>query len=252
MLRDLKFENILFLDIETVSQFATYDELPEPFRPLWRQKSERFVRNKDLEWDAEVASQVYSERAAIFAEFGRIVVISVGFVYQTDEGPGIKLKSFADADEVVLLTRFSQLLAQHYGNPSRHMLCGHNIKEFDIPYICRRMIIHGLGLPDIINVTGKKPWETAHLLDTMDLWKFGDYKHYTSLSLLAHVMGLPTPKDDIDGSDVGRVYWQDEDIERIARYCEKDVVTVVQLMRRFQGLPLIEEGQLQSVSNFGA
>ena len=252
MIRNLAFENILFLDIETVSAFANYQDLPEAVKPLWRQKGERFARQAEKEWDDDVAEQVYSERAAIFAEFGKIIVISVGFVFQTNDGPAVKLKSFTSPDEKTLLTEFAGLLTAHYNNPARHMLCGHNIKEFDIPYICRRMIIHGLELPDIINVTGKKPWETAHLLDTMNLWKFGDFKHFTSLNLLAHVLGIPTPKDDIDGSMVGSVYWDDNDIDRIATYCEKDVVTVIQLLRRFQGMPLIDEEQLQSVSTFAS
>ena len=250
MLKNLTLENILFLDIESASEYPTYSEQPESFRPLWKQKAERFARMQDLEWDEEVAAQMYQQKAAIFAEFGRVVVISVGFIHKTENGLGIKLKTFADPEEEFVLQEFNKLITHHFNNPNRHMLCGHNIKEFDVPFLCRRMVIKGIEIPDMINVTGKKPWETNHLLDTMNLWKFGDFKHFTSLNLLAHILGIPTPKDDIDGSEVGRVFWEDNDLERIGRYCEKDVATVAQLLLKFTGNPLIPAEQVVSVTNF--
>ena len=250
MLKSVPFERILFLDIETVSQYSDYGSLPREAKPLWKQKGLRFARQDNLEWDEDVAASTYGERAGIFAEFGKIAVISCGFVFEGSEGTSIKLKSFTNPDEKLLLEEFANLLNGHYKNSAQSMLCGHNIKEFDVPYICRRMVIHGMALPDILNVTGKKPWETEHLLDTMLLWKFGDFKNYTSLQLLAYLMDVPTPKDDIDGSQVGQVYWHERDIDRIARYCEKDVATVVQLLRRFQRLSLIPGERIRSVTNF--
>jgi uncharacterized protein YprB with RNaseH-like and TPR domain len=123
-------------------------------------------------------------------------------------------------------------------------LCAHNGKEFDYPYLIRRILINGLEVPSILNLSGKKPWEVNHI-DTMELWKFGDYKHYTSLELLATVFGISSPKDDINGSDVGRVYWQENDLQRIVKYCQKDVVTIVNLLLRFKGKPMMGEESIQ-------
>lgn len=235
MLNNITLDQVLFMDIETVSGESRLDQVPNGLRQLWRQKGARFARSAGLEWDDEVAADLYREKAAIFAEFGRIVVISAGFLFTSAEGLSMKIKSFVNPDERRLLEDFNILLQSHFYDPEIHCLCGHNIREFDVPYLCRRMLIHGIELPGILDVTGKKPWETKHFLDTMELWKFGDYKHFTSLNLLARILGVPTPKDDIDGSDVGRVYWDDNDIERIAVYCEKDVATVAQVFLKFRG-----------------
>ena len=156
----------------------------------------------------------------------------------------LRLKSFANDDETQLLQDFTQLVDQYYNNPNKHYFCGHNIREFDIPYVCRRMIINQLPLPRSLNIAGKKPWETKHLLDTLELWKFGDYKHYTSLNLLTNVFGIPSPKDDIDGSEVGKVYWNEKDLNRIAEYCEKDVLAVVQLLLKYMRQSILEEDQI--------
>ncbi|MDX1478118.1 MAG: ribonuclease H-like domain-containing protein [Saprospiraceae bacterium] len=249
MIAHLALDQILFIDIETVSEHPDLTMVPEPLQDLWQQKGGRFARYAGQEWTPEVAAETYEQKAAIFAEFGRVVVISAGFLYRSEGGWAMKIKSFARDDERALLHEFAQLLDQHYSDPSQHYLCGHNIREFDIPFLCRRMIIKGLALPDIINVTGKKPWETAHFLDTMTFWKFGDIKHYTSLSLLATILGVPTPKDDIDGSDVGRVYWEENDLARIVQYCEKDVATVAQVLLRLQGMEMIPSQRIASVAS---
>ena len=140
---------------------------------------------------------------------------------------------------------FTNLLTSYF-NRGEHLLCGHNAKEFDFPYIARRMIIHGLKVPAKLNLMGKKPWEVPHL-DTMEMWKFGDYKHYTSLKLLTHILQIPSPKDDISGADVAQVYYRDNDIDRIARYCEKDVVAVAQILLRLRGEKILEEDELIAV-----
>lgn len=234
MIQSIQPENILFLDVETVPQHPNDGELSEQERYLWQKKAQRIAKGEE---DPN-SNEVY-QRAGIYAEFGKIVAISVGFMYLSTDGWSIRLKSFMGDDEKALLKDFGDLVQEHYSK-AQHFLCGHNIKEFDIPYIARRMLINGLKLPDPINVAGKKPWEVKHL-DTLELWKFGDYKAYTSLELLAHVFGIPTPKDDIDGSQVGRVYWQEGDLQRIAQYCEKDVVTVIQLWLKFNNQDLIDE-----------
>lgn len=234
---------ILFLDVETVSGKATYNELDDTFKGLWKLKSRSVLRKYDEEITDEEAEATFTERAGIFAEFGKIICISVGFVYRDKENNklGVRLKSFADDDETQLLKDFSQLLNQSFNNTTKHQLCGHNIREFDIPYICRRLLINQLPLPNLLNIAGKKPWETKHLIDTLEFWKFGDYKNYTSLKLLAAVFGFPSPKDDIDGSEVGRVYWEEKDLNRIAVYCEKDVLATIQLYLKYNLMPLIEE-----------
>ena len=196
---------------------------------LWDKKAAIIGRN-----EPDLSPEELYSRAGIYAEFGKIVCISCGFV----SGNAFRAKSYFGDDESILLQDFASLLNRSYTG-QRYLLCGHNSKEFDIPYIARRMLVKGLKLPEILNVAGKKPWEVRHL-DTMDLWKFGDYKHYTSLELLAAIFDIPTPKDDIDGSQVGEVYWKEKDLERIAIYCEKDVFTTAQLLRRYLGMPLIK------------
>ncbi|HHB78164.1 MAG TPA: 3'-5' exonuclease [Saprospiraceae bacterium] len=251
MIQATDLSNILFLDIETVSQYPVYDQVPDRLKPFWQKKAKSILRKYDEELKEEEIAQTYTNRAAIFAEFGQIVCISVGFISRDKKTlqASLRLKSFAYKDEKKLLQEFSELLNQHYNNPNKHGICGHNIKEFDIPYICRRLIINQLPLPNILNIAGKKPWETKHLIDTLTLWKFGDYKNYTSLNLLTAIFDIPSPKDDIDGSQVGITYWNEEDgLERITTYCEKDVLATAQLYMRFSLAPLIEEEQVISMT----
>jgi DNA polymerase elongation subunit (family B) len=249
MLENLDIAKVLFLDIETVSEQSGYKELSENFQKLWKLKSRQVLRKYDEEIEEEEANAVYSDKAGIFAEFGKIVCISVGFVVRDPDTKELelRLKSFASDDEAQLLKDFSQLVDKHYNNPNKHYFCGHNLREFDIPYICRRLIINQLPLPRSLDVAGKKPWETKHFLDTLQLWKFGDYKHYTSLDLLTNVFGIPSPKDDIDGSEVGAIYWKEKDLDRIAVYCEKDVLAVVQLLLKYMRQPILEEKQIVHV-----
>ncbi len=227
MLNRLKLESILFVDVETVPQAADYNALPENIKGLWERKSAYFRE------DGQTAGDVY-ERAGIWAEFGRIICVSAGFVHNSDDKQAFRVKSFYDDDEKQLLEKFSALLRTFFSKKREARLCAHNGKEFDFPYIARRMLINGIPLPAVLNVAGSKPWETP-FLDTMELWKFGDYKHFCSLDLLTTVLGIPTPKDDIDGSQVASVYYQEKDIARIVRYCEKDVLAVAQLLMRYRG-----------------
>ncbi|MEN0049411.1 MAG: 3'-5' exonuclease [Bacteroidota bacterium] len=245
MIEQIDLSKILFLDIETVSEQAEYEHLSDRFKTLWKKKCRSIIRQYDVPIEDAQAAELYIEKAGIFAEFGKIVCISVGIIYRDGEGKlGLRLKSFASKDEQALLKDFSQLLDQYYNNPSVHFMCGHNIREFDIPYICRRMVVNALPFSNLLQLSGKKPWETRYLLDTLELWKFGDYKHYTSLNLLAAVLDFPTPKDDIDGSQVGRVFWNEGDVDRIATYCEKDVLATVQLFLRYRRLPILEDEQV--------
>ncbi|NRB63707.1 MAG: ribonuclease H-like domain-containing protein [Saprospiraceae bacterium] len=244
MLERIDITKILFLDVECVSGVPSFDQLSDPLQELWRNKSRQVLRLPAEEMTDELVASSYQDRAGIFAEFGKIVCISVGLVYwDKDKQPMVRLKSFANDDEKALLSEFSLMLNQYYPNPNEHYICGHNIKEFDVPYICRRMVVHSLPFPSILQIAGKKPWETKHLLDTMDYWKFGDRKNFTSLKLLAAILGFPSPKDDIDGSEVGRVYWEEENLNRIALYCEKDVLATIQLFRRYQRNPVLSEDQ---------
>jgi hypothetical protein len=237
MLKKTPLEKVLFLDIETVPQTYQFPDLDEEGKYLFESKT-RFMQNDEKSFE-----QLYHERAGIYAEFGKIVCISVGFVRETSTGKQIRMKSFYHDDEETLLNQFKRLLEEHYNTPY-HILCGHNAKEFDFPFICRRMLINGIELPAILDIAGKKPWEINHL-DTMELWKFGDYKAYTSLALLCHVFKIPTPKDDISGADVARVYFEENDLERIKVYCEKDVVALIQLFLRMRGENLVDEAEIQ-------
>jgi len=233
MLKDLNLEYVLFLDIETVPAVARFTDLTKKYRALWEKKAEQMKRNNP----EKTADELYP-RAGIYAEFGKVVCISCGFV----KGKTFRLKSFFGDDEHEVLQQFSELLSGYY-NTDSHLLCAHNGKEFDFPYLSRRMLVNGLKIPEILNLAGKKPWEVRHL-DTMELWKFGDYKHYTSLDLLTTIFDIPTPKEDMDGSMVWKVYWEENDLERIARYCQEDVIATAQILRRYMGLPLFGEKEI--------
>jgi uncharacterized protein YprB with RNaseH-like and TPR domain len=230
--------NILFLDIETVPQYESYQSMPEEWKALWDIKAGYLIRNKEV----ESVETVYP-KAGIYAEFGKIICISCGFIQASGEHKRMVLKSFYGENESIILFEFSEMLRKWSGGEQR-FLCAHNGKEFDFPYLCRRMVINNIPIPSLLNVAGKKPWEVNHL-DTMELWKFGDFKSYTSLNLLAHTLNIPTPKDDIDGSRVWEVYWKDKDLNRIVTYCQKDVITVTQLLLRLMGEQLIKQENIE-------
>jgi len=231
--------NILFLDIETVSQYRAFSDLPDPWKELWSRKAESLMRNSKEEHTAE---SIY-ERAGIYAEFGKIICISCGILQGQGESKTLSIKSFYGDDEKAILSGFCDML-QRWTPGSPKFLCAHNGKEFDFPYLCRRLVINDESIPSLLNISGRKPWEVNHL-DTMDLWKFGDYKSYISLNLLAYSLNIPTSKDDIDGSMVGQVYWNDKNVERIVHYCQKDVVTLAQIYLRMNREPLIQTSKIE-------
>lgn len=224
MLDKIQLDNILFLDIETVPEAESFSDLDVTKQELFDLKT-KYQRKDDF------TPEEFYERAGIWAEFGKIICISVGYFTLKGDIRHFRVTSFF-GEESKILKDFSNLLNNHFSQP-QHLLCGHNAKEFDFPFIARRMIIHGLPIPLKLNLFGKKPWEVPHL-DTLELWKFGDFKHYTSLKLLTNVLGIPSPKDDIDGSEVAQVYYVDKDIDRIVTYCEKDVIAVAQILLRLR------------------
>ena len=230
MLSQIDLQQVLVLDIETVPQYASADEVPAHFMELWAQKTQYQRRDGET-------PEAYYHRAGIWAEFGKIICISFGIFVRKGKEFGFRIKSIAADDEQEVLSKFIDILKKQ---PEDLILCAHNGKEFDFPYLCRRMLINGLEIPKQLQIAGKKPWEVNHL-DTMELWKFGDFKNYTSLQLLAAVFNIPTPKDDIDGSDVHWVYWQENDLKRIQTYCQKDVLTTAQILLKFKGLAPITE-----------
>jgi uncharacterized protein YprB with RNaseH-like and TPR domain len=230
--------NILFLDIETVPQFSSYNELPEDWKQLWDTKS-----NSLSKYNEGQPSDLLYPRAGIYAEFGKIVCISCGVLQGSGDQRKIILKSFSGDDEKLLLQQFNDMLTK-WAVGEQKFLCAHNGKEFDFPYLCRRMIINSISIPPVLNIAGKKPWEVNHY-DTLELWKFGDYKSFTSLNLLAHTLGIKTPKDDIDGSMVWEVYWKEKNLARIVTYCQKDVVTVAQILLRMNGESMIKEDNIE-------
>lgn len=247
MIDKIDITKVLFLDIETVSGQRAYEDLDETFQALWKIKAKSILKQYDTPITDEQAAATYTDKAGIYAEFGKIVCISVGFVGKEDGNYKSGIYSFANKDEKQLLIEFSKLIEDCYSNTRTHSLCGHNLREFDVPYICRRMMIHQLPLPDALDISGKKPWETENLLDTLVMWKFGDFKNYTSLKLLCACFGVPSPKDDIDGSEVGRVFWEEDNLPRIAEYCEKDVLAVIQLLLRYQRKDLIPDERNKSL-----
>jgi len=237
MISKLNLQNILFLDIETVPETQSFSDLDPAKQELWEAKSK--YQRKD-----EYTAEEFYDRAGIWAEFGKIICISVGYFNFDGDMRTYRVTSFY-GDEVKILKDFKNLVITHFSQ-NKHLLCAHNGKEFDFPYIARRMIIHHIELPYKLNLFGKKPWEVAHL-DTLELWKFGDYKTYTSLKLLTHVLGIPSPKDDIDGSEVYGVYYKDQDIDRIINYCEKDTIAVAQVLLRLRGDALLHDSEIKHI-----
>jgi 3'-5' exonuclease len=241
-----ELQRIMFLDIETVPQTSDFSELSADLAHLWEDKFNLIHKRMPEKYAEETTpAEGFNSSAGIYSEFGKIVCISVGFIFFQDNEMHFRTKSFCGDDEKQLLTDFSDLLTK-FCTTREHTLCGHNIKEFDIPYICRRMLINSIKLPAILNISGKKPWEIS-FIDTLELWKFGDYKNYTALKLLTAVFGIPTPKDDIDGSQVAEVYYKEKDVNRIAVYCQKDVVATAQVFLRLNGMDLIKTDNIQFI-----
>jgi len=233
MIQQININNLVFIDIETTPIHKQFVDVPEYEQELWEEKRGRYRT------EMESVEDFYFNNAGIYAEFGKIICISVGKVYTNETPIAYKSKSFYGDDELILLKDFYQYITEMFRRNPDFNFCGHNIKEFDIPYICRRSLINRLPLhPFLAQLQTKKPWENGSV-DTMELWKFGDYKNYISLKLLAHCLGIPSPKDDISGKDVGRIYWQENDLERIKTYCEKDVLTTAQIVLRLKGMELL-------------
>ena len=234
MIEKINLNNILFLDIETVPEEENFNSLDSEMQSLWEQKT--LYQRKD-----EFSGEEFYDRAGIWAEFGKIVCISVGYFTIRGDIRNFRVTSFF-GEEKKILNDFNNLVNNHFNQP-QHVLCGHNAKEFDIPFLARRMIINQIAIPNKLNLFGKKPWEIPHL-DTMELWKFGDYKTFTSLKLLTKVLGIPSPKDDIDGSQVGHTFYVEKDIDRIVTYCEKDVIAVAQVLLRLRREDLLIEEEI--------
>lgn len=234
----VSLQNILFLDIETVPQEKDWTSLPEKSQLLFEQKTH--YQRKD-----DVTPDQFYQRAGIWAEFGKIICISVAYLVKHQNDRQLRVTSFFGSDEHKILTDFKTLLDTHFAHKNK-VLCAHNGKEFDFPFIARRMIIHQIPLPKKLNLFGKKPWEVPHL-DTLELWKFGDYKHYTSLKLLTDILGIASPKDDIDGSEVASVYYEEKNIDRIVTYCEKDTIAVAQILLRLNNEDLLKESEIVRV-----
>jgi uncharacterized protein YprB with RNaseH-like and TPR domain len=234
MIEKINLNNILFLDIETVPQQEHYNDLDNEMKELWQHKTQ--YQRKD-----DYTPEDFYERAGIWAEFGKIVCLSVGYFVNKGDIRNFRVTSFF-GEEKKILNDFTNLLNNHF-NLTQHVLCGHNAKEFDIPFIARRMIINQMAIPNKLNLFGKKPWEISHL-DTLELWKFGDYKHFTSLKLLTKILDIPSSKGDIDGSLVAKVYYVDKDIDRIVTYCEKDVIAVAQIFLRLRREDLLVKDEI--------
>jgi DNA polymerase elongation subunit (family B) len=229
MIQELR--DLMFLDIETVAQTADYNALDERLKTQWARKAGFFKRDTD-----HTDETIFHDRAGIYAEFGKIVCIAVGKFYDTENGDlGLKTKAYAGDDERELLMEFKTMVEKL--DPFALKFCAHNGKEFDYPYLCRRMLVNGIPLPPVLNLMGKKTWEVPHL-DTMEMWKFGDFKHYTSLDLLATIFNVPSSKGDMDGSQVNKVYHVDKDLAKIRDYCLRDVVVLAELYLKMKTITL--------------
>ncbi len=236
-MQNISLDNLFLLDIETVSSKESFHLLEDHWKDLWSEKIKRYLSPDST------PEEMYPKRAAIFAEFARVICISFGYFKKEGDKLELRIKSLYGDDERNILKEFSTTIDKFSSQYKKWVFTGHNVKEFDIPFLCRRMLVNQVSIPKQLNFQNMKPWETP-ILDTLHLWRFGDYKNYTSLKLLAAVLGIPSPKDDIDGSQVGDVYWKEKDLERIAVYCEKDVLTVGNIMLRFKGLPVLNTEQI--------
>lgn len=227
-----ELRDILFLDIETVGCSDDYNSLDDRLKVQWARKANFFKQRDDQHTD----ETLFYERAGIYAEFGKVIVIGIGRYTENENGElGFKVKSLYGDDEKKLLQEFKAVVEKM---DTSTKLCAHNGKEFDFPYLSRRMLVNDISLPTVLNLAGKKSWEVPHL-DTMELWKFGDYKHYTSLDLLAAIFNIPSSKGEIDGSQVNEVYYKEKNIKKIAEYCQRDVIAVAQVYLKMKGLGII-------------
>jgi predicted PolB exonuclease-like 3'-5' exonuclease len=240
-----ELNKILFIDIETVPLMALYADLSDEMQHCWDEKFAQLSARQPEKYIDKTSAQSFEQDAGIYSEFGKIICISAGFIFDNNGKTYFRVTSFADTDERNLLINFKNLL-QKFCKTSAHTLCGHNIKEFDVPYLCRRMIINKISLPKLLQIAGKKPWELS-FVDTLDIWKFGDMKNYTSLKLLTTILGIPTPKDDIDGSMVAEVFYKENNLQRIVTYCQKDVVATAQIFLRLNGFETIENDNIEFV-----
>lgn len=236
-MQNIKLENLLLIDIETVPQHPEFNLLSSEWQHLWEEKTQRTLPENTS------AADYYEQRAGIMAEFAKIICISMGYFTKQGEALQLRIKSFYGDDEKKVLQDLITMLNQVETKNNKWSFAGHNIKEFDIPFICRRLLVNGLPIPAYLDFQNMKPWET-NTIDTFQYWRFGDYKNYTSLKLLAASLGVPSPKDDIDGSMVADVYWKEKNIERIVTYCQKDVLTVANIVLRFKNLPLLKDEQM--------
>lgn len=230
-------QNLLFIDIETVSEKATYQNLTENWQELWTEKTQRILPSENT------AAEFYEQRAGVMAEFAKVICISIGYFKYEGEVMQLRIKSFYADEEKKVLQDFIATLNKMEIQNNKWCFAGHNIKEFDIPFLCRRLLINGMPIPEYIDFQNMKPWET-NCIDTFQYWRFGDYKNYTSLKLLAATLGIASPKDDIDGSQVGEVYWKENDLQRIVTYCQKDIITTANILLRFKNMPLIEHNNV--------
>lgn len=235
----LALENVLVLDIETVRGSDNYEDLSERLQTQWIRKAGYLQKD-----EADTPKDIYLDRAGIYAEFGKVITISVGFFYQANGAWNFRVTGLANDDEAILLQELNALLSKFDQN--KLILAAHNGKEFDFPYLSRRMLVNNIQLPPVLDIAGKKPWE-VNFLDTMELWKFGDRKNFTSLDLLATIFDIPSSKSDIDGSMVGQVYYETGDLEKISKYCNQDVVVTAQLLLRLNQLPIIAEDNIHII-----
>ena len=232
-MQHIQLENLLLIDIETVPERERFDELSEEWKKLWEEKVHRSLPENTT------AAEFYSERAGVMAEFAKVICISIGYFKWESDRLTLRLKSFYGHDERILLQDFLQTVTKMESGNNRWSFTGHNIKEFDIPFICRRLLVNGIPIPPYLDFQHMKPWET-NILDTFQYWRFGDYKNYTSLNLLAAALNVPSPKDDIDGSMVAEVYYKEKNLQRIVTYCQRDVVTTGNIVLRFKNIPVLD------------
>ena len=245
-MQHIKTENLIVIDIETAPCQASFLDMDESWKALWQEKVARTLPENTS------AEDFYPQRAGVMAEFSKVVCISMGY-FTKEPHLRMRVKSFYGFNEKTILQEFLNTLIKIESFNNKWCFAGHNIKEFDIPFICRRLLINQLPIPPFLDFQNMKPWET-NIVDTFQYWRFGDYKHFTSLKLLAACMGIPSPKDDIDGSMVGPLFWEGDEaqrvinLKRIATYCQKDVITTANIILRFKNITVLATDDIEYVA----
>lgn len=228
MIKKEDLNNLLYFDVETAGKYESYEDLAlqnPRLAKLWEKRA-KYFRANTLGMEEMGDSEIYSQKSGLEPEFGRVVCVSFGVW----DGENHRLTSFYGDNEQEILEKTAKIFSNAVSKGMK--ICGHNIKMFDVPFLGKKMIFSGIDVPQNLLLWDKKPWEVP-ILDTAEFFSFGSWSHkFLGLDLLACSLGIESPKEDIDGSQVHNTFWGEKNYERIMEYCEKDVLTVMDVLKK--------------------